>query len=299
MYIYVITNTATGKIYIGQHKGNNLKKYLQTKLSDAHGHRGGHSHLYASMRKHPKDAWSIEPLMEADTKEELDRLEILLIALYDTRNPEVGYNICKGGEGFTGEFTPEHRKKISDSNKKVWATDPQRRVNMIEKMTGREHAPESIAKMKMIPKSERQLGNLQLAQSPENIAKRTKTIRSQPRTEKQQEAWKLMLSTHHNKGLPKGYKHPEATKKKFSASLKGRSASNRVDMTGKTINGIVVLDRVESSKSGKARWNCRCPCGNLFTALGDNLRSSNTKSCGCGGNKCATIIIEHRTGGLM
>jgi len=28
MFVYLITNSATGKIYVGQHKGNNLKKYV-------------------------------------------------------------------------------------------------------------------------------------------------------------------------------------------------------------------------------------------------------------------------------
>jgi hypothetical protein len=121
MFIYVITNSATGKIYIGQHKRNNLKKYLQTKLSDAAKLRGGQSRLYNSMRKHPKEVWSIEPLMEVETKAELDRLETLLIALYDTRNPEVGYNICKGGEGVTGKHTTETCSKMSAAMKRVWS----------------------------------------------------------------------------------------------------------------------------------------------------------------------------------
>lgn len=142
MYIYVITNNTTGKIYIGQHKGTNLRKYLQTKLSDASKHRGGQSLLYNSMRKHPKDVWSIEPLMELETKAELDRWERLLIALYDTRNTEVGYNICRGGEGFSGKHTDEWRKNHSAM------------------MKGRVFSPETIARMKTAPKTQVQLDNL-------------------------------------------------------------------------------------------------------------------------------------------
>ena len=121
MFIYVITNSVTGKVYIGQHKGNSLKKYLQTKLSDASKHRGGQSRLYNSMRKHPREAWSIEPLIEVATKEELDRWERIYIALFDTRNPEVGYNICKGGEGFTGKHTKEWKENQSIRMKEVWS----------------------------------------------------------------------------------------------------------------------------------------------------------------------------------
>jgi len=264
LFIYVITNLITGKIYIGQHKGANLKQYLQKKFYWARTQKTGSSYLFNAMRKHPNQGdWSIEPLMEVDAKAELDRLEKLLIALYDTRNPEVGYNICRGGEGFSGPHSEETKQL------------------MREKMTGRTFSPESIAKMKAIPKTEVQLKNLQLCQLPENIAKRTETIRSTPRSDEQQEAGQSLLSAHHNNGLPKGYRHSPGTLKKLSASLKGREAPNRINMTGQTINGIAVLERAGSSKSGKARWTCRCYCGQTFVASGDNLRNDNTKSCGC------------------
>jgi hypothetical protein len=55
--------------------------------------------------------------MEFDNREDLDRWEKRLIALYDTRNPEVGYNICKGGEGFTGRHTEEAKHKCAIAGK--------------------------------------------------------------------------------------------------------------------------------------------------------------------------------------
>ena len=63
MFIYLIVNHITGKYYVGQHKGNNLKKYFQTKLSDAQRHRGGRSHLFASVRKHGRDAFTVHALL--------------------------------------------------------------------------------------------------------------------------------------------------------------------------------------------------------------------------------------------
>lgn len=32
---------------------------------------------------------------------------------------------------------------------------------------------------------------------------------------------------------------------------------------------------------GKPKWECQCDCGNIFIALGENLRNGHTKSCGC------------------
>ncbi|HJJ89374.1 MAG TPA: hypothetical protein O0W81_04640 [Methanocorpusculum sp.] len=54
------------------------------------------------------------------------------------------------------------------------------------------------------------------------------------------------------------------------------------DLTGRVFNNgmITVLRRIDS-KSRKPRWLCLCGCGNTFTAYGFNLKSGNTKSCGC------------------
>ncbi len=123
MFIYVIVNSETLKIYVGQHKGNDLGKYLSRKFWDANHHTSGtRSHLYASMRKHPREVWSIHPLISGlQTREECDYWERLLIKALNAQNPEVGYNICDGGEGHTGPLSEETRRKISESNKQFWA----------------------------------------------------------------------------------------------------------------------------------------------------------------------------------
>ena len=180
MFIYVITNTVTGKVYIGQHKGNNLRKYLQTKLSDASKHRGGQSRLYNSMRKHPREVWSIEPLMEVETKAELDRLERLLIALYDTRNPEIGYNICKGGEGFTGPHSEEARIKIGKSQigkPKPWAmgnknSSKKRSPEVCKALSERRHSEETKAKLAQAARLQNS------AMTPEQRAERCALMRA-------------------------------------------------------------------------------------------------------------------------
>lgn len=43
---------------------------------------------------------------------------------------------------------------------------------------------------------------------------------------------------------------------------------------------LVVRDR-DNSQPGIVRWNCICDCGNVLSIRGGNLRSGNTKSCGC------------------
>lgn len=44
---------------------------------------------------------------------------------------------------------------------------------------------------------------------------------------------------------------------------------------------LLVLQREASNASGNARWKCICSCDNVVTVVARNLRSGDTKSCGC------------------
>lgn len=57
------------------------------------------------------------------------------------------------------------------------------------------------------------------------------------------------------------------------------------DLVGQTFNRLTVegrdADYVKPSGAKLPRWICRCSCGRTSAVLGINLRSGNTKSCGC------------------
>jgi len=54
------------------------------------------------------------------------------------------------------------------------------------------------------------------------------------------------------------------------------------DLTGQRFGKLIVLERATSnSKSGNARWTCRCDCGGIVTVIGSHLRDRHTSSCGC------------------
>lgn len=53
------------------------------------------------------------------------------------------------------------------------------------------------------------------------------------------------------------------------------------DEIGKIYGYLTVIERGPNTKEGRATWICQCKCGNKVTVLGKNLRSGNTKSCGC------------------
>src|SRR5208283_60843 len=121
MYIYLIVNHATGKYYVGQHKGNNLRKYLQQKFGHARKGLSKRSRLYDALREFPAEAFTIHALLsDIQTKQELNQVERDFITFLRSQDPEYGYNICRGGEGFTGPHTEESRRKSSLNNARYW-----------------------------------------------------------------------------------------------------------------------------------------------------------------------------------
>lgn len=57
------------------------------------------------------------------------------------------------------------------------------------------------------------------------------------------------------------------------------------DLTGKTFGKLTAIGRGEdkifpSGQTGRT-WVCKCQCGKEITVLARNLKSGNTKSCGC------------------
>ena len=63
--------------------------------------------------------------------------------------------------------------------------------------------------------------------------------------------------------------------------LRHQPSNNLVDLTGKVFGHLTVLRRDESVTGGKAKWICRCICGNTVSVFSSSLRSGKTKSCGC------------------
>lgn len=52
-------------------------------------------------------------------------------------------------------------------------------------------------------------------------------------------------------------------------------------LTGMRFGYLVVVERSESSPSGKTKWLCSCDCGATSVVFGCALTSGHTSSCGC------------------
>ena len=52
------------------------------------------------------------------------------------------------------------------------------------------------------------------------------------------------------------------------------------DLTGEVFGRLTVLER-DKNQGRRTMWKCRCKCGNIVSVRAENLKSGNTKSCGC------------------
>lgn len=116
MYIYKITNTDNGKVYIGKTKDIEQRWRRHQSLARSHKNR----RLYDSMNAHGFCAFKIEKVCEC-SPENVDNMERYYISLYNATNPEFGYNTTSGGEGGdTFSLNPnkeELRKKFLEVHK--------------------------------------------------------------------------------------------------------------------------------------------------------------------------------------
>lgn len=66
------------------------------------------------------------------------------------------------------------------------------------------------------------------------------------------------------------------------------------DLTGMKFGRLTVIERAENDKLGKARWLCKCDCGNETVVGGAFLRLGQSTSCGCLRKETG----NHRTHGM-
>lgn len=58
--------------------------------------------------------------------------------------------------------------------------------------------------------------------------------------------------------------------------------SRLIDLTGRRFGHLTVVEKTEErTREGKIKWLCKCDCGKEKIISGKNLKSGNTKTCGC------------------
>lgn len=136
--IYKLTSPSN-KTYIGW-TSRPLKKRLQDHMSDMR--RGYQRPIQNALRKYPINQWTQEILLETtDYQESLDK-EVMSIGLFDTTNPEKGYNISTGGEsGASGvKRSDEYKSKMREAKKnQTWRSTPEHGAKISAALKG--HVP--------------------------------------------------------------------------------------------------------------------------------------------------------------
>jgi group I intron endonuclease len=98
MLVYLIRNKLNGKVYVGK-TSKDLAVRWKEHLSCRNRIDQKRSHLYAAMRKYGPENFEIQPIVEALTSAELNRLEQLYIQTFNSRDNRSGYNRSSGGDG--------------------------------------------------------------------------------------------------------------------------------------------------------------------------------------------------------
>jgi len=125
-YIYKITNTINGKVYIGKTEKTieerwskhleNAKELKRAREANPHEKKAG-THIDNTINKYGSDAFNVNQEDVAYSKVELNEKERNWVKEYDSMNPDKGYNMTEGGEG--GRQSPEVIKKMTEINQEI------------------------------------------------------------------------------------------------------------------------------------------------------------------------------------
>jgi group I intron endonuclease len=264
MFVYIIVNLETLKIYVGKTTRSDLNKYLREKIWCAQtGRYRGRSHLFASMQKYPSTVWSIHPLFAGRSDEEISTHEILLIKALKTQHPDIGYNICDGGEGHRTSPTLESRAKMSKAAKINCNY-----LKATQAITG-------------VPRPDNVRAKISKAHSGKCLSDETKRKLRKARLAQPDPR----LGTHHS----------EETKKRISEVKKGSPSAFRgrhhsaksneknrrahlIDLRGQQFNNVIPVSVVGRSSSGAANWLVQCVvCGAEGIVRSNRIRNGDSR----------------------
>jgi group I intron endonuclease len=278
MYIYLIVNHATGKYYVGQHKGQNLQRYLQQKFNGADKYLKSRSHLFRSMRKYGRAAFSIHALLfDVQTKAELNQYEKDFIEFLRAREPEYGYNIALGGQGggmLGHKQSSQTIEKIRASNKgkhRERLLSPAMQVKRaaawqisLDAHDGSFHTLDTAGKIKAARATQNEAYRLQKFNEFEQAHGEERRVRA--------------AATH------RGMKHQmSAASSKAIADAARKTCEIRHSqrsLVGQRFGRLVVQAKSEK-KTKFIWWDCRCDCSGTKTTTTSCLRTGNVLSCGC------------------
>lgn len=136
--VYIHKNKINNKAYIGI-TSNDVKK----RWKNGNGYKNN-KHFHASIQKYGWDNFEHIIWQDNLSKNKAQEMEILLIALFDTTNPNNGYNSSTGGEGSNGVKRSKETKEKLRKNAIERFSNPENNP-----MFGKQHSDEAKRKMSL------------------------------------------------------------------------------------------------------------------------------------------------------
>ncbi len=200
--IYCHQHIESGRRYVGLTKLTMLKRW-NSHVHSSNRKKGGWSHFANAIRKYGKDAFSHEILEVCSDLEVANLAEESWIELLETRNPEKGFNLAKGGAHTPHPVKnpwdrPEFRDKVVagmkrkgqdpawrasvSSGLKLALQDPEIKARMSERARLQSSQPETTAMKRALwgdPNYASRCSN-QLVRTAEKLADRNQCERGHP-----------------------------------------------------------------------------------------------------------------------
>lgn len=144
--IYKITNPS-GKIYIGQ--SIDIIKRMRA-YNNYECYKSDTSKIFNSIKKHGWDKHKVEIIHRCNINE-LDKLEIYYIEVYQSLNPEIGLNLKMGGANGVHSDETIRKMKLSHSKRKPITNETKLKMGIAHKgkvtTFGLKHSIEAINKI--------------------------------------------------------------------------------------------------------------------------------------------------------
>lgn len=212
MIIYRVKNKISGKVYIGQTIYTlDMRKKQHIKLS-----KSKNTHFYNALRSYGETQFEWSVLTSANTKEELNELEIFYIIEYNSI--EDGYNMVEGGTGGYNESAviANRKKRKGKTYEEIYTIDGLKKMENVRANIG-------------------------------NIGKKYfKSLTDEHRSENARKgAYKL---------VEMGYTHSEETKKKISDAQKGISFEERFGVDGAVEQKKLISQKTKEAMK-KVDWD--------------------------------------------
>lgn len=116
--VYVIRNIENGKMYIGS-TSNSFRKRWETHRKRLRENKHHSAHLQSSYNKYGKDCFEFQ-IIEVTSPDKARERESYYISLYNTLNPEFGYNTAVVNIDGTTSVSEVTKAKLSTATKRMW-----------------------------------------------------------------------------------------------------------------------------------------------------------------------------------